>query len=110
MDVQLPESGSEWAQLSARVNYQPKAMAEELDCPLRTLQKLTHDLFDLCPSDILNAERSLQVLRFLIARQRCKEFMKHMGFSNESHLCRQFKQAFNYPPKLCARLMYEKKL
>jgi AraC-like DNA-binding protein len=77
--------------LAARCHYQPAAMARELGCSLRQLERKFTATFDQTPREWLNKARASDALARLQQGESSKIVAIELGYADPSHLCQHLK-------------------
>jgi len=88
-----------WERLAQQAQFQPAAMAALCPVSLRHLQRFFTSRFSQTPGQWSRKLRCRLARRLISEGWSNKAVATELGFSNESHLCREFKRYYGAPPQ-----------
>jgi AraC-like DNA-binding protein len=89
----------DWETLARDAKYQPGTMAALCPISLRQLQRFFLLHFNRTPGCWLRELRGHQARELISHGWSNRAVATELGFSNESHLCHEFKRLFGVPPQ-----------
>lgn len=94
----------DWENLAKEAGFQPAMMAALCPISLRQLQRFFVQHFNQTPGKWMRKLRCEQARRLIAEGWSNKAVAAHLGFSNESHLCHEFRRVYGVPPQSFAPL------
>jgi len=92
----IPQEISDWARLAEECQYDAIKLAtlckQRFYVSRRTLERFLRARFQKSPQELLDEFRRQEAERLALLRMRTKEIAIRLGYKQESHFCRHFKE------------------
>jgi AraC-like DNA-binding protein len=92
-----------WEGLAKQAQFQPAVMAALCPISLRHLERYFTHQFSQSPKEWSRQLRCRMAHQLITEGWSNKAVVMELGFSNESHLCHEFKHFYGGPPQSFAR-------
>lgn len=94
----------DWEDLARRADFEPGKMAALCPTSLRSLERFFAQRFHKTPGEWTRELQCRLAQRLIAQGYSTKATALELKFTNEPHLCREFKKLFGVTPQTCAPL------